>query len=137
VTARPHRPVATVVAVLALIALAYFGFTTAHHVIHNYQLRGEEQRLRDEIQQLDRDREQLTSVRDYLSSDEYIEYVARRTLGLVRPGETLVIVSGTTPIAAATPSAPDASATPQPWWKALFMDPEAQEPSPAGEPLVP
>ena len=28
---------------------------------------------------------------DYLKSDEYIEYVARNTIGLVRQGETLVI----------------------------------------------
>ena len=34
------------------------------------------------------------AVRDYLKSDEHIEDIARRILGLVRPGETLVVVSG-------------------------------------------
>jgi hypothetical protein len=36
--------------------------------------------------------DRLTALRDYLNSDEYIEWVARRELGLVGPGETGIIV---------------------------------------------
>ena len=109
-------PIAPLVVALAVVAIGYLAFSTARYVVHNYQLRGEEQQLQREVDQLDRDHEDLTAVRDYLESDEYIEYVARRTLGLVRPGETLVVVSGSEPVAAAplqrTPGAP--------WWKDLF-----------------
>jgi len=67
-------------------------------------------------------------VRDYLKSDEYIEYNARRVLGLVRPGETLVIVSSNAPAtdATATPFSPDGGA----WWKDLF------EPAPTPAPTT-
>ena len=63
---------------------------------------------------------------DFSSADEYVEYVARSTLGLVRPGETLVIVSSNAPapLTAATPTPGAAApATPEPWWKVLFVDP--------------
>jgi len=107
----------------ALIAVVYLAFTTGSYVIHYYQLRGEERALQQEIVDLDTEREQLTAVRDYLESDEYVEDVARRTLGLVRPGETLVIVSGTDPAATPTPEASTVAVAPGDgdWWKALFV----------------
>jgi cell division protein FtsL len=107
----------------ALIAIVYLAFTTGSYVVHYYQLRNEERELRQEIVDLDTERQQLTSVRDYLESDEYVEEVARRTLGLVRPGETLVIVSGTDPVATPTPEASAEAPEPAPeeWWKVLFV----------------
>jgi len=107
----------------ALIAVVYLAFTTGSYVIHYYQLRGEERALQQEIVDLDTEREQLTAVRDYLESDEYVEDVARRTLGLVQPGETLVIVSGTDPTATPTPEASAVAVAPGDgdWWKALFV----------------
>ena len=118
-------PIAPIVVALAVVAIGYLAFSTARYVVHNYQLRGEEQQLQRDVDQLERDHEDLTAVRDYLESDEYIEYVARRTLGLVRPGETLVVVSGSEPVAAAplhrTPGAP--------WWKDLFEPGDAHAPT--------
>jgi len=104
----------------AALAVAYLGYTSARYVIRNYQLHQDEQQVRREIAQLDRDHEQLAAVRDYLQSDEYVEDAARRTLGLVKPGETLVIVSGTSPTPEATPT-PGAQLSPvAEWWKQLF-----------------
>ena len=108
----------------AVLAIGYLGYTTSRYVIHNYQLHQDEAQIRRDIAQLDRDHEQLVAVRDYLKSDEYIEDQARRILGLVRPGETLVVVSGA-PAPAATP-APLAQHTPgAEWWKDLFANPKA------------
>jgi cell division protein FtsB len=111
-----------IVVCAAALALTYLGFSTTTYIVDNYRLRQDESRIRAEIAQLERDRAELTGVRDYLKSDEYIEEVARRTLGLVRPGETLVVVSSTAP--EPTPTPPDgtapAPAGDQPWWKALF-----------------
>ncbi len=66
--------------------------------------------------------------------------MARRTLGLVRPGETLVVVSSSAPArvapeAAGTP-APGAAHTPAAeWWKDLFVQPApAPTPVPAAAP---
>lgn len=98
--------------------MTYLGFSTAQYVLHDRDLRQQESQLHTDIAQLDRDHDQLVAVRDYLKSDEYVEEMARKVLGLVRPGETLVIVSSDTP-ATPTPSV-SAQQTPEDWWKALF-----------------
>jgi len=118
----PHPPLPTLLLVPAILIAGYLTFTSGRYVVHNYQLNGDEQRLRAEIRELDRDREQLRAIHDYLESDEYVEDVARRVLGLVRPGETLVVVSG----AEATPGDAQAAVTPGArWWENLFTRPEA------------
>lgn len=127
----PHLPLTPLVIGAAVLAITYLGFTTTRYVVHEYNLRQEQASLHREIAQLDRDHEQLVAVRDYLKSDEYVEDVARRTLGLVRPGETLVVVSSSAP----SPAAPEATGTPAPvgaahtpaaeWWKDLFVQPAA------------
>ena len=130
-----------IIAALAFIIGGYFAFTTANYVLHNYQAGQDERAIRADIARLDREHDELIAVRDYLESDEYIEYQARRTLGLVRPGQTLVIVSGATPAAApiapgstagsdsnaasdgAASTGPDATPTPGgAWWHRLFRD---------------
>jgi cell division protein FtsB len=116
-------PITPVVICAAALALTYLGFTTTRYFAHTYRLHQDEARLRAEIRTLERDHDQLVAVRDYLKSDEYIEDVARRVLGLVRPGETLVVVSGLAPTPAAQ-AAPVPAATPgAPWWKDLFVQP--------------
>jgi len=117
----PRLPLLTAIIGGAVIAIAYLAFTTGSYVVHYYQLRGDERDLQRQIATLDREQKQLTAVRDYVQSEEYVEEVARRTLGLVRPGETLVIVSGTAPEPAPTAAvSPSPDATPQEWWMALF-----------------
>ena len=114
----------------AALAITYLGFTTARYVVHEYNLRQDQATLHREIGQLNRDHEQLTAVRDYLKSDEYIQDVARRVLGLVRPGETLVVVSSSAPPTAVPSAAPAAARTPgAEWWKDLFVRP-APPPTP-------
>jgi hypothetical protein len=51
------------------------------------------------VQALQERYDRLSALRDYLNSDEYIEWIARRELGLVGPGETGIIVqSAATPV---------------------------------------
>ncbi len=114
----------SIVICAAILAITYLSFSIARDVVHNYHLRGDEAQVRSDIHQLDRDHEQLTAVRDYLKSDEYIENVARRVLGLVRPGETLVVVSGV-PSTSATSTAAPAGTPAAAWWKTLFVRPIA------------
>jgi cell division protein FtsB len=121
----------TLLLAAALLASGYFVVTTGRYIYHNYRLHQDQAQIRRDIAQLDRDHEQLVAVRDYLKSDEYIEYTARRILGLVRPGETLVIVSSseTAPPAATPP--PDPQRTPaSEWWKDLFVPPADLAPTP-------
>ena len=104
----------------AALAVSFFAVTTARNIYHNHQLAREEAAIRRDIAQLDRDHEQLVAVRDYIKSDEYIEYNARRVLGLVKPGETLVVVSSNAPAPIATPTPPLSPAQGGAWWKDLF-----------------
>jgi cell division protein FtsB len=115
---------------VAVLAIGYLAYTTSRYVIHNYQLHQDEAQIRRDIAQLDSDHAQLVAVRDYLKSDEYVEDVARRILGLVRPGETLVVVSGAplhgeSSTAAGTTPGPLGQHTPgAEWWKDLFTKPQ-------------
>ena len=71
-----------------------------------------------------REHAQLIAVKDYLDSDEYVEYVARNTLGLVRPGETLVVVTGTdAPAPTVTVVGEGTRTGSEPWWWELFVAP--------------
>jgi len=109
------------VAVLLACALVvgYLIFGASGSGLQSYRLAGQEQQIRREIAELERQHEELTVLREYLRSDEYIEGVARRVLGLVKPGETLVIVSG--PEGQGQSAVEDESDRPsQPWWEALF-----------------
>jgi len=122
----PHLPLTPLLVCAAVLTVTYVSFTTWRYVAHNYRLHEEETQLRRDIAELNREHAQLVAVRDYLKSDEYVEYVARNTLGLVRPGETLVIVSGSAPTPApaepeGTPT-PAGAATSEPWWRELFVD---------------
>jgi len=74
------------------VVVVYLIFTGASNAIQSFQLGQDEDRLRDEVQGLQERYDRLSALRDYLNSDEYIEWAARHELGLVGPGETGIIV---------------------------------------------
>jgi cell division protein FtsB len=80
------------VLLITAVVVVYLIFTAVSSAIQSYQLGEDEDRLRDEVQGLEQRYHRLSDLRDYLNSDEYIEWVARRELGLVGPGETGIIV---------------------------------------------
>ncbi len=113
----PPSPVAIVV-VLAVLTVSYLAFTAGSSALKSFQLAGDEQQSRREVAELERRHQQLLILREYLQSDEYVESIARRVLGLVRPGQTLVIVSSPEEEGAAES---EESAPPdRPWWEVLF-----------------
>ncbi len=121
----PHLSLSSLLLGAAALAIGYLVFATARNVAHNYQLHHQESDIRAQIAQLDRDHRQLVAVRDYLKSDEYVEQVARRVLGLTRPGETLVVVSSSDSVPQGTPTPLPARTAGEPWWKELFVQPDA------------
>jgi cell division protein FtsB len=119
VTKLPRLSLVQVVIILAAALVGYFVFSAASDALLSYRLNEEEQQLRREIRDLQRDQARLQEIRDYLQTTEYIEGVARRVLGLVRPGETLVVVtSDATPTPQA--SEEDAGTSPGTWWERLY-----------------
>jgi cell division protein FtsB len=106
---RPHRPCGF------LVIIAYLLFSAGGSALDYYRVADDEARLRRQVQELHAQEEQLEQIRDYLRSDEYVEFMARRVFGLVKPGETLVIVKA--------PPPPDDGKSDDPnrtWWQELF-----------------
>jgi cell division protein FtsB len=96
-----------------IVLSAYLLVSGGGNLFHSFRLVDDEARLRQEVAELRSREARLTEIRDALRSDEYIEYVAREVLGLVKPGETVVIVQAP-PDEASQPDAGD------PWWEPLF-----------------
>ena len=98
---------------VALLFLGLFLYSAAQTAVHGYAVQQERRVLAAQVDELRRQRAELVGLREYLSSDEYLEVVARTQFGLVRPGETAVVVDG--------PTAPLPERQPgQRWWEALF-----------------
>jgi len=116
----PRLSLARIVIILAAIAVGYFVFSAAGDALLSHKLNQNEQQLRDQIDQLSRQQQELQAVRDYLNTNDYVEGVARQVLGLVRPGETLFFVNSNAQATPAPTPGGDLNATPQPWWERLF-----------------
>ena len=116
----PRPSFAQAVLVLALAVIGYFAFAVVGDTLLTQRVNQEEQELRQEVAGLQQDQAQLEAIREFLWTDEYVEGVARRTLGLVRKGESLVIVA---PSVTATPALEeDAGETKQRrWWEELYI----------------
>ncbi|HXH21700.1 MAG TPA: septum formation initiator family protein [Dehalococcoidia bacterium] len=103
-----------IILALSLVVIAYLLVHAGGRAVDYYRLTDDEDRLRREVQELMAQEKQLEQIREYLRSDEYVEFMARRVFGLVKPGETLVIVKAPPP-AEATPDEPGRR-----WWQDLF-----------------
>ena len=99
--------------VATLVVAGYLTFSAGTNVLHSFRLANDESELRGQIEALERQRDQLLQIRDYLRTDEYIEFMARRVFGLVKPGENLVQVGAPS----VEERKDDDSLT---WWQRLF-----------------
>ena len=106
-----------IILVLTIVAAAYLTFSAGTNLLHSYELAGDESRLREEVAALEIQQDQLHQIRDYLRTDEYVEFMALRVLGLVKPGETLVVVD-----APASSSASESDPSTLTWWQRLFSE---------------
>jgi cell division protein FtsB len=104
-----------IILALSLVVIAYLLLSAGGSALDYYRLADDEDRLRRDVQRLKLQEQQLEQIREYLRSDEYVEFMARRVFGLVKPGETLVIVKAPP---AVNEGAPDDAG--RPWWQDLF-----------------
>ena len=100
--------------VLTLIMAGFFFVSAADSFIASSRVSADAAELRQQIAALESRQERLLRIRDYLRTDAYVEFMARRVFGLVRPGETLVIVDSPT-AEASEEAAPGLT-----WWEQLF-----------------
>ena len=93
---------------------AYLLFSAGSTLLTSYHVVNDESRMQTEVTNLQTQLDELQQVRDYLRTDDYVEYMARRVFGLVKPGETLVVVD-------APPSQnPPPENDNEQWWERLF-----------------
>jgi len=116
---RSSAYLAILVVLTTALVVGYLLFRAGGIGFQSYRLAGQEQQVRREIAELQRQHDELVVLREYLRSDEYIESVARRVLGLVKPGETLAIASGPQGEEPAVPTE-ESGGPNRPWWEALF-----------------
>jgi cell division protein FtsB len=104
-----------IVLAASLIVIVYLLFSAGGSALDYYRFAGDEDRLRDQVTRLQNEEQQLEQIRDYLRSDDYVEFMARRVFGLVKPGETLVIVQSPDSDEDAVEQTAGES-----WWQRLF-----------------
>ena len=105
------------IAALLFVLFAYAGVQTA---AQQHRLAEQRREVEREVATLQRQIAELEGLRDYLASDEYVEAVARSRFGLVRPGETAVVVEDRTrPEDSLGEGAPQREPGER-WWEALF-----------------
>ncbi len=102
-----------IILVASLIVAGYLAFSAGNNLLNSYRLADDESRLREAIAELERQEDQLLQIRDYLRTDEYVEFMARKVFGLVKPGETLVVIDAPDPVAKETETGTT-------WWERLF-----------------
>jgi cell division protein FtsB len=112
------RQVPRIILIAAAVVVGYLVFSSVVTGLKSHGLAHDENAVRQEIADLQRQRGELVAIREYLSSDEYVESVARHVLGLVKPGETRVIV--TSPDADTEQPPTEATPAAGTWWESLF-----------------
>jgi cell division protein FtsB len=101
--------------VAIVIAVGYLTFSAGNNFANSFRLVNEERQLESEVAALEVEVDQLDQLREYLRSDEYVEFMARRMFGLVKPGEKLVVVD-----APRSPPPSDEELKDYTWWERLF-----------------
>ena len=100
--------------ILAVAALLFglFAYSLLQTTQSSARLHERQAALHAEVTTLAQEKADLEGLRAYLATDEYIEAVARSEFGLVKPGETAVVV--------AAPAVPDSGRVAKRWWQELF-----------------
>lgn len=102
-----------------VVVVCYFTFSAGNTFLNSMHLSSREKTVEQEVHALQEQVVQLERVRDYVATDEYVEFMARRLFGLVKPGETLVVVDAPPGQSAAG----DESLEHLTWWQRLFEAP--------------
>ena len=90
-----------------------------NEIVRRSKISAEIKHLHERTLALRSERDRLSALLSYLNSDQYIEEQARTQLNMRKPGETVVVITPTTPSSTAqlvTASKPTL------WWDYFFAD---------------
>ncbi len=110
---------------LLLAAMALFGYKFLQKTQEIKGLAVQEAALQAQNQNLAQQNAQIRQSQRYYQTDQYVENAARSTLGLIKPGETVIVAQPVRQRIETVRSAPLAPlAPPDPawkqWWNAFF-----------------
>lgn len=97
---------------VCLLLACYFAYSAATDTIRNHRIAEDQQAAERERAVLIEKKAYLEGVKDYVSSDAYVEQQARRQLGYVRDGEVAFAVISPAVEPTVVPSGD--------WWQRLF-----------------
>ncbi|MBI4415097.1 MAG: septum formation initiator family protein [Candidatus Kerfeldbacteria bacterium] len=97
----------------------------ARELLHRYEVQGQVEKLKKQIEELESKKTTLTDLLSELKSPLFQEQEAREKLGKAKPGETVVIVPITNESAQGTAAPANGEATshgsnPVRWWRYFF-----------------
>jgi len=110
-----HLSSAKIIFGITALIVVYFLFIFAGSRFRAEQVNSQRSQLQDEISSMQTRYDQLQTLEQYLQSDEYVEKVAREQLGLVKPGETGIVILPTQPSPTPVPGSEPAAN----WWDTI------------------
>jgi hypothetical protein len=128
-----RAPIAQFIAIIVLTISIFLVVDFGRRAAANYRVQREAERLRQEVELAQQEQTELITWRTYVSSDLYVEEMARQELKWAAPGETVVVVLPTPERVSAAPGPltlianPNAPTPAQAWWQ-LFFGPQTPDP---------
>ncbi len=113
--------------ILEIVILVLIGVSFGQETVRKYQVEHEIKKLQEQVDTLEHRNTELAQLIDYFQSDQYKERQARTRLGLVKEGESILVVpgvSGSEPGGliqeTANSSRAVSASNPQKWWNYFF-----------------
>lgn len=132
-------PISQIIAVVVLTISVFVIVDFGRRAAMGYRISQEEKRLQAELATLETTHAALLEKRDYILSDQYVEYVARNELKWSRPNEQVVVIlpenqPDTRRGSAVAEAKQNIQAYQTPWeaWKALFFPDDSLPPAQLG-----
>ena len=80
------------VLILEVLVLGYFAFNVGQEMFKRHNIEAEISHLENEINKLEKDKNDLNDLLSYVQTDAFVEQEAREKLNLAKEGESLVLV---------------------------------------------
>ncbi len=115
--------------IIEFLVVSYLLYTLTKSVYQSYQIDQHITQFKQENDQIAQQNKQKEADYSYYSSDAYIEKIAKQNLGLVNPGEQVIVIPNTPDNQVQTADTTQnqssdvsiqALSNPQKWWKFFF-----------------
>jgi len=116
--------------IVEFLVVSYLLYTLTKSVYQSYQIDQHIENFKKENDMIAQENKQKEADYSYYSSDAYIEKIAKQNLGLVNPGEEVIVIpstdSGTTGVVGGVPGEEEDNisirpvSNPQKWWNFFF-----------------